>query len=91
MGMNKDIEFSKQFVKHYRKRIKQNKNLQKRFAKRLRLFKKDRQNPILRDHKLKGSKIGLRAFSITGDHRVVYKEFGNYILFLDIGTHNQVY
>ncbi len=37
-------------------------------------------------------KIELRAFSVTGDIRIVYFEINDEsVLFLDIGTHNQVY
>jgi len=34
---------------------------------------------------------GLRAFSVGGDLRVVYRETEEYYEFLDIGSHNQVY
>ena len=45
----------------------------------------------LDDHALIGSMKGLRAFSIGGDVRVVYREADEYYEFLDIGSHNQVY
>jgi addiction module RelE/StbE family toxin len=45
----------------------------------------------LNDHPLTGKLKGLRAFSVGGDVRVVYQEAENYYLFLDIGSHNQVY
>jgi mRNA-degrading endonuclease YafQ of YafQ-DinJ toxin-antitoxin module len=45
----------------------------------------------LYDHHLTGDLQGRRAFSITGDVRVVYIEFKDKIIFLDVGTHNQVY
>jgi len=57
----------------------------------LELFKINPQNPILRDHALKGDKIGLRSFSITGDYRVIYYIEDETAYFLDIGTHAQVY
>ncbi|MDO8609629.1 MAG: type II toxin-antitoxin system mRNA interferase toxin, RelE/StbE family [bacterium] len=49
------------------------------------------QNPLLKDHKLIGSLNGLRAFSITGDVRVVYRIEGDILELYDIGSHNQVY
>ncbi len=58
---------------------------------RLKIFQSNPQNPILRDHALTGTKIGKRAFSITGDYRVVYGKNSEAIVFYDIGTHNQVY
>lgn len=61
-------------------------------AQRIELFKINPANPMLHDHALKGTKLGLRAFAVTGDVRIVYKlEPSECVTFLDIGTHNQVY
>jgi len=47
---------------------------------------------LLKDHPLTGKKQGLRAFSITGDVRIVYHFVSDdFVEFLDIGSHNQVY
>ena len=37
--------------------------------------------------------VGLRAISVTSDIRIIFQEFFHYrvVLFLDIGTHSQVY
>lgn len=87
-----DIEYTGKFKKHFDKRIKPYPNLVNRFHERLKLFLELPQNPILKDHPLKGKRSEWRAFSITGDIRIVYVPMSkNYILFLDIGTHNQVY
>ncbi len=86
-----DIHYLKEFKKHYQKRIAQHKNLEKRFQERLLLCLKDPGNPLLRNHRLIGEKNQYRAFSVTGDIRVVY-QISNGVLFLyDIGSHNQVY
>jgi addiction module RelE/StbE family toxin len=80
------------FVKHYRKRITPNLNLNTKAQERIELFKKNRQSPVLKDHQLTGAKRHLRAFWITGDIRIVYLPVSeNHVLFLDIGSHNQVY
>jgi len=81
----------KQFSKNYKKRILSHSRLDKRFEERLELFLRDRLNPILKDHKLSGSMEGLRAFSVSGDIRVVYRIAGEVIELYDIGSHNQVY
>lgn len=52
---------------------------------------KDPSNPLLEDHRLTGDKKEYRAFSITGDYRVVYKKFDDTVVLYDVGTHNQVY
>ena len=74
------------------KRIAPNVKLVAAFKERLALFVKDPTRPELRVHDLVGEKIHLKAFSITGDIRVVYhQEAEDVVLFLDVGTHNQVY
>ena len=45
----------------------------------------------LNDHGLKGNTRMYRAWSVTGDIRVIYRETDEYYEFLDIGSHNQVY
>ena len=83
--------FTKDFKKAYNKRIAPHNNLVARFESRYDLFIEDRQNPTLKDHQLNGKLDGHRAFSITGDIRVVYYIHENVAYFIDIGTHNQVY
>lgn len=85
------ILFHKNYLKHYKKRILPNKNLDERLETRVELFIKDPINPILDDHRLTGDKKEYRSFSITGDYRVVYKKFDDTVVFYDVGTHNQVY
>ena len=58
---------------------------------RTRLFVADSQDSLLRDHQLSGRLKGYRAFSVTGDIRVVYYIHEEIAYFVDIGTHNQVY
>ena len=88
---DKKIRFHKSFTKNFRKRIITNPALSKKFDERLYIFRNNRYNPVLKDHALTGKHNGERAFSITGDIRIVYIEFKDYYLFMDIGTHSQVY
>ena len=85
------VRYHKNFWKSYRQRIIKNFKLEAKFQQRLKLFLKDKNNPILKDHQLTGSKSRYRSFSITGDFRVIYEEITNGILLHDIDTHNQVY
>jgi len=63
-----------------------------KFDYRLRLFLEDPFNPLLKNHALKGKLFGFRAFSITGNYRVVYQIIDSETIELtDIGTHNQIY
>ena len=79
------------FRKNFKKRISNNPKLIKRFEQRLKMFLADKNDPLLKDHKLIGTKRDYRAFSVTGDIRLVYRIVGNSIELYDIGTHNQVY
>lgn len=86
------IEYDAVFKKHFRKRILPHKNLYRQFQQRLELFLNDRRHPLLHNHKLVGSLHGTRAFRITGNIRIIYIEITvNHIVFLDVGTHAQVY
>lgn len=86
------ILLSKDFIKHYRRRIPVGTSLEEQYQERLAIFIKDKKSSILKDHKLKGKLKGKRAFSIAGDIRVIYvEESKNMIVFTDIGSHNQVY
>ena len=87
-----NITVSPNFKKIYSKRVKGNKNLEKRVFERIDLFQKDFKNKLLNNHCLVGKMKGLNSFSITGDIRVVYQWIDDEkVLFLDIGSHNQVY
>lgn len=85
------IEFTHGFIKIYKRRFSQKPNIQKRFDQRVRLFAADHQDPLLQNHALGGKLLGNRAFSISGDIRVVYYIYEDTAYFVDIGTHNQVY
>ena len=61
------------------------------FKERLLLFMAGDLGYPLYDHALTGKLDGKRAFSITGEIRVVYVELEDAIVLLDVGTHKQVY
>lgn len=67
-------------------------SLQTQYRERAEIFALNSKDSLLFDHKLSGKLKGNRAFSITGDYRVVYTKISNdEVVFLDVGTHNQVY
>ena len=85
------IRRHRHFLKNYKKRILPHRNLDRRFEEKLNILIQDSKNPILKDHKLLGSFVGFRAFSVTGDIRVVYRIVKGVIELYDIGSYNQVY
>ena len=62
-----------------------------RFQRHLELFGQGIRKEPINDHPLTGKLKGLRSFSVGGDVRVVYEETEEHYLFVDIGSHNQVY
>lgn len=89
--MSKELRRHRQFEKNFKKRIASDHKLRAQFVERLRLFVDGERGQPLNDHALTGKLKGKRAFSVTGDIRAIYEENENEIIFLDIGTHAQVY
>jgi len=86
------IEPHPKFKKAYQKYIKPYPRLILQTSKRIKLFQTNSKHPLLKDHALKGSMQKLRSFSVSGDIRIIYQPLSpRHVLFLDIGTHNQVY
>lgn len=72
-------------------RIAVNPQRVKLFREKLKRFMQEDAREVLEDHALREKMIGLRAFSISGDIRVVYKENPKSIILVDIGSHEEVY
>lgn len=89
--MSKPIRFHRRFEKHFAKRVLPDTKLCKQFDERYKHFVVGKQDYPLDDHSLSGLLTGKRAFSIANDVRVIYIENNKEIVFLDIGSHNQVY
>ena len=87
----KPIKRDKTFEKHFKQRITPYEKLNEKFKARLALFMAGKLEYLLHDHALTGKLAGKRAFSVAGDIRVIYIELEDTIVFLDIGSHNQVY
>lgn len=80
------------FIKSYAKRVARKPALAAKAQERIKLFKRDCGNAILKDHRLSGTGKGLRSFSVTGDIRIIYRPTdADEVIFIDIGSHNQVY
>jgi addiction module RelE/StbE family toxin len=84
------IFFQKTFEKQYNKL---NTKMKEKVDKKVQLFREDPQNKILRNHALKGVMKNRRAISVTGDVRIIFREFDSYtlVLMLDVGSHPHVY
>ena len=85
-----EIIFKKSFIKQYDKLPK---NLGIKVDETIDIFAQNPHHPILKNHQLKGNMHGQRSISAGNDLRIIFEVEGNYIkvLFLAVGTHNQVY
>lgn len=85
----KKIRRTNQFKRRYKERILNDEGLMQDFMESVQIFREDRV--LVADHTLEDVMQGKRAFSINDDYRVVYIEKDDEFVFLDIGTHEQVY
>jgi len=87
-----EIAFSPAFERNFRKRFKGRTSLQARFWQRVEIFLENPFDSRLRTHKLTGSLKELWSFSVEYDIRVVfYFVTDEKVVFVDIGTHDEVY
>jgi len=84
------IRSKKLFEKQFKKLPK---NLQAKALQKIEIFSKTPMDKSLKNHALQGKLKGLRAFSVTGDVRIIFQEVDGYVivLFIAIGSHSQLY
>lgn len=84
------IKYHKRFEKKFKKLPPSVKN---KAQQAISIFKHNPYDPRIGNHALSGKMKGQRAFSVTGDVRIVFEEYDQYVfvLFLTIGSHPQVY
>jgi mRNA-degrading endonuclease YafQ of YafQ-DinJ toxin-antitoxin module len=88
-----EVSFSDPFKRVYRRKLKST-EIEKEFWNRLELFMQDPFDTKLKTHKLSGKLKGLWSFSIEYDLRIVFfftKDKPTKAVFVDIGTHDEVY
>lgn len=89
---NEPVKITKtvRFVRNYRQRIRTTR-LKKAVVDSIHRFCEDRTAIELRDHELRNCMKKLRSFSVDEDIRIIYLPTKDGIIFLDIGTHQEVY
>ena len=86
------ISFDNSFKRAFKKRIKGNQLLEKKFKDKLLLFKNNPFDPSLKTHKLSGKLKDLWSFTIEYDVRIVfYFTDSQDAVLINIGSHDQVY
>ena len=85
-----EILFSRRFIKRYAKLTRENKE---RVDTVIDIFQRNPFDARLVNHKLTGSRKDMRAVWAGYDLRLLYVEQNGYliVLFVDVGTHDEVY
>ena len=87
-----EITFSKSFKRAFKKRVAGNIEREERFWEKLELFKNNPFEATLKTHKLSGKLKDYWSFSVEYDLRVIfYFVDSESVVFIDIGTHKEVY
>lgn len=84
-----NVLYSRTFERQFKRC---NRDIRAAIIQRQELFVHNRRNDLLRDHALSGELKGSRSFSVTGDIRVIYRFVeDSTALFLEVGTHHELY
>ena len=87
-----EIAFSSSFKRAFKKRVAGNPRIEVRFWEKIEIFKNNRFDSQLRTHKWSGKLKDLWSFSVEYDLRVIFHFIDDQGgLFVDIGTHKEVY
>ena len=80
------------FQKKFKKKIKKiSPKIQDQFYERLDVFIKNQNHKILNNHSVDKTFTDCRSINVTGDYRAIFKEDNNVIVFINIGTHSELY
>ena len=80
------------FRKAFKRKVRGNKVLEVRFRERIAIFQTNPFDPRLKTHRLSGQLKDLWNFSVDYDMRVVFSFIDpSRALFVDIGSHDEVY
>ncbi|MBI4086578.1 type II toxin-antitoxin system mRNA interferase toxin, RelE/StbE family [Candidatus Kaiserbacteria bacterium] len=82
------IGLHRRFLKQYTKLPR---NIRVQFVERKNLFIQEPFHPLLHNHSVDGVFPGCRSINITGDYRAVFRQQDEQVLFLEIGTHSELY
>jgi len=87
-----EVAFSSSFKRAFKRRVQGSAVLEARFWERFEIFQNNHFDQRRRTHKLSGRPKDLWSFSIEYDLRVVLSFLGgDRALFVDFGTHEEVY
>ena len=65
--------------------------IQDRFYEQLALFVQDKFSRVLNNHSVDRAYPRCRSINVSGDYRAIFKDHGEVIIFINIGTHSDLY
>ena len=65
--------------------------IRKQFYDRAELFRVDKYNPILNNDSVDTVFSNCRSINVSGDYRAIFRENGDIVTFIYIGTHSELY
>ena len=65
--------------------------MQERFYERLELFVQEKFCKVLNNHSVDRAYPNCRSINVSGDYRAVFEDHGEFIIFINIGTHSDLY
>lgn len=83
-----NIEYSKNFRKSYKKC---DAFIRAKIKERITLFEENAFHPLLNNHSVDPTFENARSINITGDYRAIYVEENSAVIFIEIGTHSELY
>ena len=86
-----EIELSPKFSKSYKKLVVRRPDVAISVLQKVLLFSQDPNSRSLAMHKLKGSLKDVWSFSIESDLRIIVDRKDDKVIFVDIGSHDEVY
>ncbi len=65
--------------------------IQDRFYERLELFMQDKFTKVLNNHSVDRAYLNCRSINVSGDYRAIFEDRGETVIFINIGTHSDLY
>ena len=85
------IFLSSSYIRAYKKKTRKNSHKAAIIKEKIEVFQTNPTNPIFNLHKLKDEKQDVWSFSVEQNLRILFIYIPEGVLFIDIGTHDEVY
>ena len=83
-----EVIFHKTFKKKFAKLPK---SIQRQASERIYIFSQNSTDPILNNHSVEKRFPGCRSINVTGDYRAIFKTQEASAIFINIGSHSDLY